>query len=34
MGSYDEILDQVPIDELAQRLGVGSDEVRQRIAER
>ena len=29
MGSYDEILDQVPIDELAGRLGVGSDEVRQ-----
>jgi hypothetical protein len=28
MGSYDEILDQVPIDELAERLGVGSDEVR------
>lgn len=29
MGSYDEILDQVPIDQLAGQLGVGSDEVRQ-----
>src|SRR6476660_9783590 len=29
MGSYDEILDQVPVDELASRLGVSSDEVRQ-----
>ena len=29
MGPYDEILDQVPVDELASRLGVGSDEVRQ-----
>src|SRR4051794_21680605 len=29
MGSYDEILDQVPIGQLAGQLGVGSDEVRQ-----
>ena len=29
MGSYDEILGQVPIDQLASQLGVGSDEVRQ-----
>ncbi|WP_256792553.1 DUF937 domain-containing protein [Terrabacter sp. Ter38] len=29
MGSYDEILDQVPIDQLAGQFGVGSDEVRQ-----
>src|SRR6476469_9392080 len=29
MGSYDEILDQVPVDQLAGQLGVGSDEVRQ-----
>ena len=29
MGSYDEILDQVPLDQLAGQLGVGSDEVRQ-----
>ena len=29
MGSYDEILDQVPIDQLAGQLGVGSEEVRQ-----
>ena len=29
MGSYDEILDQVPIDQLAGQLGVGRDEVRQ-----
>ena len=29
MGSYDDILDQVPIDQLAGQLGVGSDEVRQ-----
>ena len=28
MGSYDEILDQVPVDQLAGQLGVGSDEVR------
>src|SRR6478736_6792218 len=27
MGSYDEILDQVPVDELASRLGGSSDEV-------
>ena len=29
MASYDEILDQVPIDELAGQLGVGREEVRQ-----
>ncbi len=29
MGAYDEIIDQVPIDQLADRLGVSSDEVRQ-----
>ncbi|MFC7596789.1 DUF937 domain-containing protein [Terrabacter sp. GCM10028922] len=29
MASYDEILDQVPIDELASQLGVERDEVRQ-----
>ncbi|MFM6848610.1 MAG: DUF937 domain-containing protein [Terrabacter sp.] len=28
MGSYDEILDQVPVDQLAGQLGVDSDEVR------
>ncbi len=28
MGSYDEILDQVPVAQLAGQLGVGSDEVR------
>jgi hypothetical protein len=28
MGSYDEILDQVPVDQLASQLGVDSDEVR------
>ncbi|GAB3876775.1 DUF937 domain-containing protein [Terrabacter terrigena] len=28
MGAYDEILDQVPVDQLAGQLGVGSDEVR------
>src|SRR6478609_10715971 len=31
MGSYDEILDQVPVDQLAGQLGVGSDEVRQAL---
>jgi hypothetical protein len=29
MASYDEILDQVPVDQLASQLGVGSDEVRE-----
>lgn len=29
MASYDEILEQVPVDQLASRLGVGTDEVRQ-----